>query len=133
MISFNDVSWVGDGEVCLRWGYAEGYTIDSNDQTTWVKMSSKTYFNDQLIYQHSPPLGTPDNTGFILISATDGVSYTIRTEIYDRDDQLVQNVTWNTSHGSPFTPGQFQGGVYDRYYKESSLYKSDSSWYPTCG
>ena len=58
-------------------------------------MSSKTYLNDQLVAQHSPPLGTVDNTGHILITGlTNGVTYTIRTEIYNRDDQLVQNSTW---------------------------------------
>ncbi len=127
------VSWVGDGEVCLSWGYQRGWIIDSNDQTTWVKMSSKTYFNDQLVYQHSPPLGTPNNTGSLLISVTDGVSYTIRTEIYDRDDQLVQNHTWNTGDGSPFIPGQSQSIYPNLYYKDYfSPAQSDPSWYPSC-
>jgi len=134
ILSSFGVSWVGDGEVCLHWGYQRGWIIDSNDSTTWVKMSSKTYFNDQLIYEHSPPLGTVNDTGSLLISVTDGVSYTIRTEVYDRDDQLVQNITWPSSDGSPFIPGQSQSTYPNLYYKDYfTPAQSDPSWYPSCG
>ncbi len=131
-INSAEVHWVGDGEVCLSWGYGKGWTINSQDQSTWVKMSSKTYFNDQLVYEHSPPLGTANGTGFIKISATDGVSYTIRTEIYDRNDQLVQNVNWSSS-SSPFIPGQAQNNYPELYYKlKFSPAQSDPNWYPDC-
>ena len=102
MIQLQEVTWFKDTTVCINYGYQQGYTINSQDQTTYVKMSSKLYLNNQLIQAHSPPLGTAEGIRTLFSGLTNGVAYSVRTEIYDRDDQLVQNYTWST--GS-FTTG----------------------------